>query len=288
VVSACGPPTVDDDGLAGDVAGGVAGQELNGALLADAYIHPEWYPGTPASVLARAWRLPAVVQRVADLDADVICLQEVEPGLFQALEARLRALGCAGQYAQKGGSRPDGCATFVNDTALGLRDWRPLPYADGRGPKPPSGHVALIVVLETEDRVLGIANTHLKWDPPGTPVEEHWSYRQIRQLLDEQQTFDPPCHAWVVCGDFNATPGSDVVGTLQQAGWVDAYHPLDHLCTCNANRQAKRIDNLLHTRNLESRPVVLSAIDDQTPLPSAQEPSDHLAIAAQFDWIGSR
>jgi endonuclease/exonuclease/phosphatase family metal-dependent hydrolase len=97
---------------------------------------------------------------------------------------------------------------------LGLRYWHPLTYADGRGPKPPSGHVALIVILETEDHVLGIANTHLKWDPPGTPVEEQWGYRQIRQLLAEQRTFDPPCHAWVVCGDFNATPGSDVVRAL--------------------------------------------------------------------------
>jgi CCR4-NOT transcription complex subunit 6 len=49
-------------------------------VLAGAYIHPGWYPGTPASVLALAWRKSAVVQRVADLGADVICLQEVESG----------------------------------------------------------------------------------------------------------------------------------------------------------------------------------------------------------------
>ncbi len=82
-------------------------------VLADAYINPRWYPDTPASILDPAWRELALVQRVVNLAADVICLQEVEPQRFAAMQDRLRQLGYEGRYAGKSGGKPDGCATFI-------------------------------------------------------------------------------------------------------------------------------------------------------------------------------
>jgi hypothetical protein len=44
------------------------------------------------------------------------------------------------------------------------------------------------------------------------------------------------------------------------------------------------VDYLLHTQALAARPLDPTVIDEQTPLPSDREPSDHLAVTAWFDW----
>ena len=54
-------------------------------VLASAYIERAWYRRTPVIALDRAWRVPALVQHVAKLDADILCLQEVEPESFASL-----------------------------------------------------------------------------------------------------------------------------------------------------------------------------------------------------------
>jgi len=252
-------------------------------VLADSYLRPEWYPATPEFVLAPSWRQPALIRHIAGLAADVICLQEIESNLFVALSDHLRALGYEGHQAPKHG-KPDGCATFVRTAALAVRAVHLLRYADGHGLSADSGHVALILLLEHEGRVVGIANTHLKWDAPGTPLEGRWGYRQITQLLAELPALDPTCPSWIVGGDFNATPGSEVVHALKQAGFVDAYRDRNHPATCNSNRRAKRIDYLFHTTDLTAEPDDLPIINDRTPLPSPEQPSDHLAVVARFDW----
>lgn len=252
-------------------------------VLADSYLRPEWYPATPADVLASSWRQPALVQHIAGLAADVICLQEVEPDRFVALADHLRSMGYEGHQAPKRG-KPDGCATFVRTATSTICAVHVLHYADGRGTSANSGHVALMLLLEHEGRVVGVANTHLKWDAMGTPLEGRWGYRQIAQLLTELPVIDQTCPSWIIGGDFNATPDNEIVRALKQAGFEDAYQDRNHLATCNSNRKAKRIDYLFHTPDLSAEPNDLPPIGDRTPLPSHEQPSDHLAIMARFDW----
>lgn len=256
-------------------------------VLADAYVNPRWYGGVPASVLDPAWRRPALVGHVSGLAADVLCLQEVEDDVFRDLEARLGPLGYEGHYAPKGGGRPDGCATFVRAGALPIRDVRAVYYADAAGRGADSGHVALVLRVEDGGRPVAVANTHLRWDPPGTPVADRLGCRQVTQLLAERAALAPGGAAWVIAGDFNAEPDSEVVRALGRAGFVDAYRGGAQRPTCNANRRARRLDYLFHTRDLESHPEDIAVIDDRTPLPSPEQPSDHLAILARFDWAGS-
>jgi endonuclease/exonuclease/phosphatase family metal-dependent hydrolase len=154
----------------------------------------------------------------------------------------------------------------------------PLHYSDG------SGHVALLAALEQDGFCVGVANTHLKWDPPGTPRAARWGYREIAEFLDERdRAVEPRCDHWIVCGDFNVTADSDVIEALTAAGFRDAYRGCEHMNTCNANHNARRIDFLMHTAGLTARPVALPPIDDHTPLPSETEPSDHVAIMAWFE-----
>ena len=251
-------------------------------VLATAYIRPEWYPNTPAAVLEASHRVPALARHVAALEADVLCLQEVERDVFAAMEAHLGPRGYAGMLAGKARGRPDGCATFFRTATFTLLDAARVEYRDALDGRAESGHVAQLVRLEHDGRTLGVANTHLRWDPPATPREAQYGYRQATQLLAECGA--RAATAWIVCGDFNAEPGSDGVTAFRAAGWRFTHQADARAYTCNSNARAKTIDYLFHSPGLRSTPAALPVVDDHTPLPGADQPSDHVAVSARFEW----
>ena len=253
-------------------------------VLAQAYITPTRYPRTPAPVLASAWRRPALVRHIVALGTDVVCLQEVEDETFAAVQQALQPLGYAGHFAKKGGGKPDGCATFVRQSTLTWGTVHPLLYSDGAGTERDSGHLALVVVCAYKGRPLGLVNTHLQWDPPGTPPERLRGSRQIKQLLQERGRLAPSCEAWIICGDLNVTPESHVVAVLRAGGFDYTHCTLAGTYTCNANARANMLDYVFYTGVFRAQPVAVPVIDDQTPLPSYDQPSDHLALMAYFDW----
>jgi mRNA deadenylase 3'-5' endonuclease subunit Ccr4 len=253
-------------------------------VLASSYIKPGFYPRTPPNVLEPAWRIPALVRHVVALESDVLCLQEVEQDTFDALRIALEPLGYEGHDARKGLGKPDGCATFFRSSMFKLKHVKRLEYADGNGLEPDSGHVALVVALEFEGRTVAVANTHLKFDPPGAPLSERRGHRQITQWLNERDQLVPDADAWIVCGDFNVTPQNDVITVLHDAGLEYAHRGMD-APTCNSNDRAKMIDYVFHDSGLRSVPIQPPRIDDLTPLPSRDQPSDHLALSAQLEWV---
>ena len=222
-------------------------------ILAQAYITPERYPRTPATVLASTWRRPALVRHVVALNTDVVCLQEVEDETFIAVQQVLAPRGYSGHFARKGGGKPDGCATFVRQSALTLRRVHHLRYTDGSGTERDSGHLALVMLLAYRGRTLGIVNTHLQWDPPDKPRDQQRGYRQISQLLQELGRIDPACEAWIICGDLNVTSESHVVAGLRAAGFDYAHCTSRVMYTCNANARARMIDYVFHTETLRAR-----------------------------------
>jgi endonuclease/exonuclease/phosphatase family metal-dependent hydrolase len=94
----------------------------------------------------------------------------------------------------------------------------------------------------------------------------------------------PPCDGWLICGDLNATPDSEMVATLERAGFQYAHRELAHAYTCKVNSEVKMIDYLFHSSNFRSQPERVLQISDQTILPSAEQPSDHLPVLARFFW----
>jgi mRNA deadenylase 3'-5' endonuclease subunit Ccr4 len=255
-------------------------------VLADAYVRPERYPGVPLPCLDFMTREPALLRRIAGLDADVICLQEVEHALFTSLEGHLRSRGYLGHYARKGNDKPDGCATFVRDR-LPVEEVRTLLYADGstRPARPSSGHVALLLRLRWDGLVLGIVNTHLKWDPPETPECSRLGLRQVNQLLQERDGLLPKTEGWIICGDFNVTSENPIVATLTKAGFVDTYTGRESAHTCLVDGTAKRIDYLFHTPSLQARAGEVPPLTGHCQIPSAEEPSDHVPVMAFFDRV---
>jgi endonuclease/exonuclease/phosphatase family metal-dependent hydrolase len=139
-------------------------------------------------------------------------------------------------------------------------------------------------VLRTAGRVIGIANTHLSWDPPGILHAVRLGYRQALQLLNECQTMAPTCDGWLICGDLNTTPDSEIISTLQHTGFQYAHAGLAQAYTCKVNSEVKMIDYLFHSAEFRAEPERVVQISDQTVLPSAEQPSDHLPIVARFFW----
>ncbi len=238
-------------------------------VLADSYVKPEFFPFTDPAVLEPAARRPRVIARLREMatSTDVLCLQEVEPEVFARANDALD--GFEGAYVQKRG-KPDGCALFVRE-ALGRATFRELAFTDG------TGHVALAASLD--ELALSVATTHLKWQAPDIPLDERLGLRELVELLD---AWVRPPSPWIVCGDLNASNDSPILQAAFARGLRDAYGSMPDAFTCNSNGRAKRIDFLLASPELVPTPSPLPRIDDVTPLPSASEASDHLAIRATF------
>ena len=249
-------------------------------ILANAYIEPRFFPHVAAEHLRPDWRMGALADAIERLSAQIVCLQEIEDESFALLRHRLGPMGYDGIFLKKAGERRDGCATFFDQNLFSLRDVRRVTYDDAVEGQLASGSVALLLQLRHGARSLGIATTHLKWQAPTTPHALRIGLRQARQLVAELTSDD----AWIVSGDFNAAADTLTLDTFWQAGFADAYasRPSDY--TCNSNEIVKRIDYLLHRGPLSAVPHALPTIHATTPLPSLEQPSDHLAIRATFDW----
>jgi endonuclease/exonuclease/phosphatase family metal-dependent hydrolase len=220
-------------------------------VLADAYVRRSFYPRTPRELLAPGARTAAIVACLEASRADLVCLQEVEPALLHAL------VGWRACYARKPGKR-EGCALLARE---------PL---DARTLALPDDQVAILGHGEPA----GVATTHLRWDPPGTPRDRRQAIREAEALLAAL-----PTGPWIVCGDLNVEPGDDVCALFAAAGFRDACAALGP--TANPNGRAKRIDHVLLRGPLAVTPRPIYPVGDATPLPSAEMPSDHVPIAVE-------
>lgn len=253
-------------------------------VLATAYLSRGTYR-TPPELLRPERRVPALLAHIDSLGADLLCLQEVETDVFAALAKRLTAAGYEGHYDRKAGGRPDGCATFVRRSRFTRRQFSRIEYHDREaGAGQHSGHIAQLVSLEVDGRLLGVVNTHLRWDRPGTPRDQQIGLRQAVELLHECSQLQPAVQGCVICGDFNFVEGSDAFREMSNAGYVSAHSGRPGVRSSVANGKAKLIDFIFHTAALVAHPLDPPPVSDDSVLPSERQPSDHLALEADLDW----
>jgi mRNA deadenylase 3'-5' endonuclease subunit Ccr4 len=248
-------------------------------ILADAHIRTEWYPKTPPRLLWWEHRKNRLVKRIREFSAELVCLQEVEPPVFEFLETALKPDGYRGVYAQKGNHKPDGCATFFKTTSVILADYQTIYYSDRAGGDLHSGHLALITDVEINGLAVRAVNTHLKWE--NKESNHRIGLKQAVELAE--MICSDKASRWIVCGDFNAQTGSAVIETMLSKGLIDAYATLPQ-STANSNGDAKRIDYIFHSPSFVSEPLPITVIENDTPLPSQSEPSDHLPICARLSF----
>lgn len=246
-------------------------------VLADAYIRPERYPLVAPEDFLPERRHPKLDARVEALGADVICAQEVDIAAFRRFDDRLRLLGYRGRWAHRGGGKPDGCATFVR-APWTAEAWMIVEFDDG--PRKRSNRIALVGALARDGILFAVANAHLEWHPPDAPEELRTGLFQARQLVARLRGVPRA----IVCCDGNAEPRSDVMETFLSAGFADAHDPSAR--TFVTDGRARKIDHLLHSADLVAEPAPPPPIDGNTPLPSADEPADHLPLVAAFRTKG--
>ncbi len=247
-------------------------------ILADAYASKRLYPDIHPGVLSWPRRAPALVNRVAKLRPDIICLQEVQANHWPELQSAFARLGWHGSFAQKRQSRTDGCA-ILSQIATPLVDSHALYFDDGENGAEPSGHLALIGTLDTPVGPIYIATTHLRWQAAASKSEQHIGYRQTLQLLHLCAELQHEAAGILICGDLNVRPDSPVIQLFNQQGFADAYATAPQP-TCNPNRRAARIDYIFASPRLQASAMPIPELLDDTLLPSPDEPSDHLPISA--------
>jgi endonuclease/exonuclease/phosphatase family metal-dependent hydrolase len=129
-----------------------------------------------------------------------------------------------------------------------------------------------------------VINTHLTWDPPTAPRNAQVGKRQTQQLLTEYESSASDARGWIMAGDFNVTPDNEIIAMVERAGLTYAHSGLTGVFTCNVNSDARMIDYIFCSCALGAEPQLPVMINDQTVLPSAEQPSDHVPIMAKFDW----
>jgi mRNA deadenylase 3'-5' endonuclease subunit Ccr4 len=246
-------------------------------VLAQSFVRLDRYPHSPAEALDPTRRHALLLDRIERFGADLLCLQELEPGIYDAVRTRLEATHDAA-YAQRDG-RPDGVAVFTRRSLFGRLETHVLPFQAHR---PRSNDVALIARLTIGEQPLQVACTHVAWQPESTPPAEHVGYHQMLELLAHRDAVAPDA-TWLFAGDFNATSQSIVLTAALARGMDESCRSQRPWDTSVINGRRRKLDYLLFTAGrLRPSPGTLPQLSRDTALPSLTEPSDHLALQVAF------
>ncbi len=246
-------------------------------VLAQSYTRPDRYPLSTSESLDSTRRHARLLARIQELDADLLCVQELEPAVYQDLHTRLDPTHDAA-YLRRG-RRPEGLAVFARRGRLRWEDWQQLRLQAHR---PGDDDMALVVHLTVNERPLYVVCAHLAWQPESTPPAEHVGHRQMLELLAYRDA-QAPNATWIFAGDFNATSQSDVVTAALGRGMSDSCRSQRPWDTCAINGRPRKLDYLLYTTGrFTPHPDTLPKLTRDTALPSLAEPSDHLPLRVRF------
>lgn len=194
---------------------------LSQELLEDnAYLYRHCHP----AVLPWSHRLPNLLAEIQRLDADILCLQEVqEDHYLSQIKPALQTLGYQCAYKKRTGSKPDGCAIVFRDSRLSLLSSNPVEFLVPGDTLLDRDNVGLVVLLQPRlnpSAVILVANTHLLYNPRRGDIK----LAQLAILLAEIDRLsrlpDGSASAVVLCGDFNSTPWSPLYSLLTE-GYLD-------------------------------------------------------------------
>jgi endonuclease/exonuclease/phosphatase family metal-dependent hydrolase len=254
--------------------------------------------GVPAPSTLR--RLRTLATELRQLDADVVCLQEVQAHPYRRLLTRL----CADVYpyhahepfvhAPTGGlltlsRHPVTQSRFILYRERGL--WYTPALADWILHKG-----VLLTHLQYEGVPIVVLNTHLTanysgdWSPQNRFAKQEWE--QLQQLADLVNTQPSASLVWVV-GDFNIPRGSWLADQfLQRSGLIDplagdlrpTFRPWKGLPARYAAAIDFNLVRLLPT--LPARMTPLLRFEEKRRLPDGQEIflSDHDALELRLTW----
>ncbi|MCB9641452.1 MAG: endonuclease/exonuclease/phosphatase family protein [Myxococcales bacterium] len=253
-------------------------------ILADAYIKPSRYPNSLPLALDPTARRALLLDRLRAFQADIYCLQEVEPQAFEDIQAAFQPHGLIGHYEQKHG-RPDGSAIFVKTSCFQVQSVQALHY---KTHKAKDDQVALIVELLYKERRIAVVSTHLPWQPDKTTEDQHIGLLQLQELIEVRAQLLPQAQAWFIAGDFNAISESYVLRYAQRQGFRISCRKQRPWDTVNINGKRRKLDYILFESDLfDPTPGRLPSLQRDTPMPSLEEPSDHLPLEVSFSLFAN-
>lgn len=256
-------------------------------VLAARHLVPGRYPLSPVESLVSGPRYRRIGELIASLRADLVCLQEVENESFDLLSRQLSGLGYEGFHELRSPTVGEGCALYANSSSVRVHGRSRCDFADSPESGGASHRFAQLAELEAAGQSFVLANTHLQWDPPGTPAMSHRGVAQARQLVAAINQITGSDGSAIICGDFNADPESDVCRVFREAGYravrrVDADEP-----TCQANGRLSEVDFVFHRGFHTAAPLPRARLHVSTPMPGPEHPSDHLPVGAVLDSLSS-
>ncbi|XP_075563342.1 protein angel homolog 2 isoform X1 [Pelecanus crispus] len=165
-------------------------------------------------LLIWTYRFPNILQEIKQLDADVLCLQEVQEDHYRTeIKSSLESLGYHCEYKMRTGRKPDGCAICFKTSKFSLISSNPVEFFRHDIPLLDRDNVGLVLLLQPRfdsktNAPICIANTHLLYNPRRGDIK----LTQLAMLLAEIASVAPQKDGTfcpiIICGDFNSVPGS--------------------------------------------------------------------------------
>uniref|UniRef100_UPI0037E8CB34 2',5'-phosphodiesterase 12 n=1 Tax=Semicossyphus pulcher TaxID=241346 RepID=UPI0037E8CB34 len=213
-------------------------------ILADTYAQTEFsstvlYPYCAPYALQLDYRQNLIKKELAGYNADIICLQEVDKGVFtDSLTPTLDAFGLDGVFIEKE-KQHEGLATFYRRSKFQLLSRHDIMLSEALTSDPIHSEllekvsandalkdkilhrsttlqVSVLEDLNKPGRKVCVANTHLYWHPKGGNVrlvQMGVALKHLSHVISEVTPGAP----LVFCGDFNSTPNSGVFQLLSEA-----------------------------------------------------------------------
>jgi endonuclease/exonuclease/phosphatase family metal-dependent hydrolase len=232
-------------------------------------------------------RRRATAQAVADLNADLIGLQEVYGFQQRYLLRHAPGFAATGAGRSDGRERGERCAVFYRGARLALSssttrwfsDTPQLPGSTGWGNRLPRVVTLARFTDLATGRVFGLADCHLEGAPAAA---RHRSAAVLPTWLD-------PELPWIVAGDLNAEPDDEALRTLLAAGLRDVFAPAAAAPVAappttrpRGGQRARRIDYLLVTREWQVGTAAVAAAGHH------RRASDHLPVVATVRLLPDR
>lgn len=197
-----------------------------------------------------------LVNRIDNMKADVICLQEVDR--FNDLAHLLYKRGYIGYRVND-----RDVAIFYKSDRFKVLKTESLFYQDG------FYRSALMLKLQSANGTpFNVISTHVTWKPEFDVKE----MKELQQFVSQQKG-DPT----IVCGDLNATPDWAPIQNLCKDGFQDT---LGNSTKKTYIDQGRRLDYILTSKGIHT---LAADVDGETKkLSTADEPSDHLPVISEL------
>ncbi|XP_063775131.1 protein angel homolog 2 isoform X2 [Pseudophryne corroboree] len=174
------------------------------------------------------YRLPNILHELQEMNADILCLQEVQENHYQEqIKPSLEALGYCCVYKSRTGNKPDGCAICFKTAKFTLKLVKPVEYFRHNISLLDRDNVGLVLMLQPKTERCAssvcVANTHLLYNPRRGDIKLAQLAILLAEITEVARMQDGNFCPIVLCGDFNSVPGSPLhrfikEGTLQYAG----------------------------------------------------------------------